>query len=107
MGVSFSPSGAGDRLVPLAHGPAAHHAVEDEGVTLGEGFSGLAGREDCHRSLLLRVGEGADHQQRALTLELFPEPTSESACFVTVSKGSRLHAGSIATQKEVKEMNQI
>src|SRR5205807_5359814 len=28
-------------------------------------------------------------------------------CFVTVSKGSRLHAGSIATQKEVKEMNQI
>jgi hypothetical protein len=28
-------------------------------------------------------------------------------CFVTVSKGIRLHAGSIATQKEVKKMNQI
>jgi len=29
------------------------------------------------------------------------------ALFVTVSKGARLHAGSTATQKEVKEMNQI
>src|SRR6202022_5186699 len=31
----------------------------------------------------------------------------ECPCFVMVSKGVRLHAGSIATQKEVKEMNPI
>jgi hypothetical protein len=33
--------------------------------------------------------------------------SAENACLVMVSKGVRLHAGSIATQKEVKEMNPI
>src|SRR5919198_453261 len=56
--------------VPLADLPRAHDAAEDERVLAHELLGGLAGGEDAHRPLRLRIAEGADGDQRPARVEV-------------------------------------
>ncbi len=60
--------GSGNGFVPFEDAPIADDAVQDKSVTPRELLGCLTGSKDTH-SALLRVGEGADHQQRALDVE--------------------------------------
>jgi hypothetical protein len=67
--MACASSWAGEDLVPLADVPGADQTAEDERVLPDELLGRLATGEDGHRPVLLRVAEGADHQQVAAAVE--------------------------------------
>ncbi len=61
--------------MPVPDIPSSDDAVDDKGVAGYEVLCACSRREDGHRSLFLRIGERADHQEQSSIVELL-EPLS-------------------------------
>ena len=64
------PSDRLEALIPLADVPVPDDPVDDEGIVSCELLGRLAGREDRHRSFLLRIREWPRHLQRSAAVEV-------------------------------------